>query len=122
MSNGARKNKFAERNKRADDAVSMQAIYLMTGAEAARSSMSKPAPGNSCGHLGQAGLMCQFAPLMAAFLEKPEIDTSVMPGVFNYEVTEQMGSWLMWNQQATEVEFMAELDAEFKRFMAQGGA
>lgn len=119
MSKAKIENKFAQRNKPAKEAVSMQAIYLMMGAEAARNSMSKPAPGNSEGHLGQATLMCEFAPLMVEFLENPKVASADMPGVFNYEVTEEMGGWLMFNQEASHDMFVAVLHGVYKKFMAQ---
>ena len=99
--------------------VSMQAIFLMLGAERAR---NKPhgskAPMHSEGHLGQAQMCADFAEQMSHFLNDPNLPDD-FPGVFNYEVTEDMGFWLMYHQHATRNEFRVELDRVFLEFMSQ---
>ena|SRR5450830_260385 len=37
-------------------------------------------------------------------------NTGYFPGVFNYEVTEEMGAWLYHHMEATSAEFLAELE------------
>jgi hypothetical protein len=39
------------------------------------------------------------------------------PGVFDYEITEEMGGWLYNNFNCTNAEFVAELDLLFARWI-----
>ena len=119
MSNGKSENTFSQGSNRDNHEVCMQAVYLMLGAEAARNSKSNPAPESTGGHLCQAETMCEFALLMADFLVRPDVASADFPSVFNYEVTEEMGAWLMFDDGASHLEVQAELDVVFKKFMEQ---
>ena len=82
------------------------AIYLYIGMDRARGTGTWPDFDQHGGHIGVMDWIASFAPVVDAFYEN---DQREYPGVASYEVTEEMGSWLYFHNEATKEEFAAEL-------------
>jgi hypothetical protein len=74
------------------------------------------------GHIAMVTDLQPFADLVGAYVEakiaNPDFN---FPGVFEYEVTEELGKWYADNPDSTPDEFAAELHRQGDAFFAQGG-
>jgi hypothetical protein len=71
------------------------------------------------GHIGMVEDLISYAKQVSAYLRtKP--DGQEFPGVFEYEVTESLGSWLADNWETADPNsFNTELEAQATAFFAQ---
>ena len=98
--------------------ISMEAIFLWQGFEAVRGSGDYPDTGG--GQLTLVEAVAEHAPAVWGFMESRPAEDG-WPGVFSYEITEEMGGWLYSNIGANPEEFLQELTAKFNMWIAEGG-
>ena len=104
--------------------VAITAQYLVLGAEdyRRRVGVDNHNLDRVGGHIGMAIELAEWAEVVEGFLaEQTDSDTS-WPGVFHYEVTEELGEWLAMRMDGpiSVAEFKAELALRFEHFMKQG--
>ena len=87
------------------------ATYLYIGLDHARCNTVKKRWSNLHKINGFAGLV-DLCDDMAKVIDKwsQKQDPDSFPGVFDYEVTEELGAWLYDHLEATPAEFQAELE------------
>lgn len=97
----------------------IQACYLTAGLDSEfRKANHDLLPAG--GYMDLIDLCADMSVVVAEFLESPEVLPLEFPGVFNYEVTEELGAWLLENHHCNRDQFVAELKREFQVFMNQG--
>lgn len=101
-------------SSRAASGVGTSAIYLWTGL---KPTVKQALADSFGGEIGIAAWIAGFAPVVDA---KFESLTGNLPGVFHYEVVEEMGCWLGNNPQAADEQFKDQLDHLTALFIAQG--
>lgn len=69
-----------------------------------------------CGQVGMAGWVSEYAPIVSEFFDNDERD---YPGVFAYEIVEEMGEWLGNNPYASAVVFKQELTRRTDTWIAK---
>lgn len=72
------------------------------------------------GHIGMVLDLVPKARLIAEYLaEQDKLHPDGHPGVFEYEVSEELGAWYADNPEATDEEFAAQLAAMTAAFFSQ---
>ena len=108
--------------------VAVQLVYLVAGADDAirdeRAMHRLRGEGDYAtvlerlgGHIGMVQEFLPFAEMVSAYVTSRTQD---FPGVFEYEVTEELGKWFARKEGAATVkEFAAELEIQGAAFFAQ---
>lgn len=87
------------------------ATYLYIGLDHARRNTVHQVWPNLTHINGFAGLVCRCDDLAQVIDHwNNKHDTDSFPGVFDYEVTEELGAWLYHHIEASPAEFLAELE------------
>lgn len=87
------------------------ATYIYIGLDRARRTTAKqvwPGLNKINGFAGLIDLCDAMAKVIDNWHRRQDPDN--FPGVFNYEVTEELGAWLYHHIEATPAEFLAELE------------
>ncbi len=109
------------RDELARDMV-LQGMFLLQGAEnhINRYPHFESVLERTAGYIGLASDLIRYAEIVATFLWKHTDQDTNYPGVFEYEVTEPLGAWLVANWSDDHViGFEAELEHRFDAFMNQ---
>ena len=100
------------------DERAMHAMYLMAGATyelaADRERQWHPE-----GNLGMADDLLRLAEYVRRDCDNLWAKYGEFPGVYLYEVTEEMGGWYVKNSHCTDNEFLAELRQKSQEFITQ---
>lgn len=95
------------------------AIFLYIGMDAERRRTKQEWPHTGDGFLGVVDQCDTMADALEEWYEAyAEIESPDWPGCFDYEITEEMGSWLFNNFNCGKREFKDELDRRVKKWMA----
>ncbi len=100
--------------------VSIAAMYLMAGADRARGAGWYTGSLDSVGgHIGLAAELAPYAEKIELFLMKHTNQDTDWPGVFHYEVTEELGKWFVEHleEKNLRTKFNLELERRFKAFI-----
>lgn len=105
-----------------DNAAALQAIYLACGAEDYMREYPTAYDLEPLGgHIGLMEMLADFGGAVRDYITSNTDESTPYPGVFEYEVTEPLGRWVIANlsEPFLKVLFMAELDRRFRLFMEQ---
>lgn len=87
--------------------MSNTSIFVFVGLDAARRAALNIWPNSSDGFMGIASACAAAAVVVDKFLEEDLSDN--FPGVFHYDVTEELGAWLFDNIEATPEQVAQQL-------------
>ena len=101
-----------------DDDLTTHAMYLMAGATYTLAADCEQ-QWHPEGNLGMAADLLRLAPLVKLSCDELWDKYGEFPGVYLYEVTEEMGVWYVLNPHCADAEFLAELSTKNKHFITQ---
>lgn len=95
--------------------IAMQAQYLIGGYDAmCRLQKTNSFLQDSEGHIAVTHRLSTLGVVVHDFLQTPAMkkinDAADWPGVFEYEITEELGQWFHANSRCSDAEFLAELE------------